>query len=98
MSWMMKRIKINDYDKLKEYLESSKMYEKYKKLMQTEINDVKVMDYNHYGGVTIEGREGRWWVYIRLWYDGGITYDLALWKLDTDTLLELRKEKIIDIR
>jgi hypothetical protein len=92
----MRYIVINDYDRLKRILEDPRMYKIYRRYVPADVKNAKVMEYKHDGGVEIRGWSGRWWVYVRLTYGDGFTYDLALWKLG-NFLDKLREKGVIDI-
>jgi len=93
----MRYLRITDYEKLKEILESPDMYDEYRRFVPSEVYKAKVMEYKHDGGVEIRGWSGRWWVYVRVWYGKGYEYDIALWKLGQRILRRLAKEGVLEV-
>jgi len=97
MSEIMRQLKITNYDKLKELLESREMYKHYRKFVSGDVKSANVMEYPHNGGAEIEGRNGKWWVFVRVLYGDNDVYDVALWKLGSKVLSKLTREGVIKI-
>jgi len=77
----MHSIHVRDLDRLRTVLEDPELYHAYRGLAGFDVVDAELLMYPHPDGCTIDGRGGRWWVFLRLRGEQGEVYDAALWKL-----------------
>ena len=80
----MRSITIKSLPELKKILEDPKWFDIYRHFLGARVIRAEVKMYEHSDGARVEGRDGRWWVYVRVYGrpdEGGMVYDIALWKL-----------------
>jgi len=96
----MTRIHVKDLEKLKEILEDKNNYEIYSWYLGADVLRAEVQMYEHDGGVTIENKPGRWWLYVRAYgKKPELFYDIALWKLrNTSVFRRLLNEGALEIK
>ena len=89
----MKDITILDLESLKGLLESVDfMQPVYQLLLGDFVARAELRMHPHPAGATVTGKQGRWWVYVRLTGTLGITYDAALWKIINLSTPKIRKK------
>lgn len=105
----MENIHVKRLDGLREILENPDMYPIYEHFVPGKVVNARVDMYEHPNGLTIEGKPGRWWLYVSVEsmlskeLVEPITYDIALWKLfqyrrESDSINRLFKEGILEMR
>ena len=77
----MSLIRVRDLDELRRVLEDPSMFDVYRSIAGFEPVSAVVEMRPHPDGCAVDGRDGRWWIYVRVVGEEGAVYDIALWKI-----------------